>query len=63
MSYEIKHDESSCIGCGGCCAVCPQNWKMDGPKAKPINKNISEIGCNQKAADVCPVKCITVVEK
>ncbi len=63
MSYVIKHDAKMCIGCGGCVAVCPQNWKMDGPKAESIQKKVEDVGCNKKAEDVCPVKCISVVKE
>ncbi len=62
MSYKIKQNKDLCVGCGGCVTVCAQNWKMDGPKAEPINITVEDIGCNQKAADVCPVKCITITE-
>jgi ferredoxin len=63
MSYEIKQDKDACIGCGGCVAICSQNWKMDGPKAAPISTSIEELGCNQQAVEVCPVKCIEIVKK
>lgn len=63
MSFEIKQDKDACIGCGGCVAVCPDNWKMDGPKAEAIKKIVEEVGCNQSAADVCPVKCIEIIKK
>jgi len=54
-----KHEE--CIGCGACVSVCPDNWEMgkDG-KAKPKKTDVKEVGCNQSAADTCPVQCIKV---
>ena len=60
MPFEIKHNKGECIGCGGCVAICPENWKMNGPKAEPIKKKIEKEGCNKNAAEVCPVKCIII---
>jgi len=57
----IKQDHEACIGCGACVSVCPQNWEIgkDG-KSHPKKTNVKEVGCNQEAADVCPVGCITI---
>jgi len=27
--YKIIHDRESCIGCGACASVCPNNWEMN----------------------------------
>jgi ferredoxin len=61
--YRIVQDREVCIGCGACVSVCPDNWEMkDDGKAGPIKTEIEEIGCNQDAADVCPVQCIKIEE-
>ena len=60
---KIKFDKDACIGCGACAAVCPDNWDLDGEKAKPKTLNPKTIGCNNDAADACPVNCISVSEK
>jgi ferredoxin len=60
--YKITQDVDACIGCGACTTVCPANWKMQGDKAKPVKTELDNIGCNQEAADVCPVQCIQVKE-
>jgi len=41
--------------------VCPENWEMakDG-KSKPKKTELNDIGCNQKAADGCPVDVISI---
>jgi ferredoxin len=59
--FKITQDRNACIGCGACAAVCPDNWKMasDG-KSKPVKTQIDNIGCNQQAADSCPVQCIHI---
>ena len=57
---KIIQDKEKCIGCGSCVEVCPSNWEMKGDKAIPKKKEIKEIGCNQKAADACPVQCIKI---
>jgi ferredoxin len=63
MVFIIKHDEKICIGCGACVSVCKENWKFSGTKPKPIKTEVKEIGCNKKAADICPVQCIKIIEK
>lgn len=60
---KIKHDYDACIGCGACVNVCPENWKFFKDKPKPIKTQVKEIGCNQEAADVCPVQCISFEKK
>lgn len=59
---KIKQDKDKCIGCGACVAVCPDNWVMEGDKAKPKKTEVGEVGCNKQAADACPVQCIHVEE-
>tara|TARA_Y100000310_G_scaffold329214_1_gene398620 strand:- start:175 stop:396 length:222 start_codon:yes stop_codon:yes gene_type:complete len=69
---KIIFERDKCIGCGSCAALCPKNWqvqddgksKLLGSKLDPGTKNyikeVEEVGCNQDAADACPVKCIHV---
>jgi ferredoxin len=61
--FKIEHDRDSCVGCGSCASTCPENWEMakDG-KSKPKKTKLDEIGCNQDAADNCPVQCIKIVK-
>ena len=57
----IEMNRDACIGCGACAAVCPENWEMqDDGKSSPKSTEPEEVGCNEKAADACPVNCITV---
>ncbi len=64
MAVKVEHKRDICIGCGACAAVCPDNWEMaDDGKSKCKNPEPDEVGCNQKAAENCPVKCIKVVEE
>jgi ferredoxin len=61
--YQIKQDVEKCIGCGTCVSMCVDNWEMkDDGKAHPIKKELEDIGCNQDAADSCPVQCIIIEE-
>lgn len=62
MAYKIERDEDKCIGCGACVSVCPVNWEMEDDKAKPIQEEVDELGCNKDAEDICPVQCITITE-
>jgi len=61
--YKIIHEREKCIGCGACVSAC-DNWEMgDDGKSKPKKKEVEEIGCNQDAADNCPVQCIKIQEE
>lgn len=68
---KIIYEKDKCIGCGMCASVCPDHWAMGddghaqlkaGSEAED-NKFVKEVetaGCNQQAADSCPVQCIHV---
>ena len=60
--FKIEQDRDACIGCGACVSVCPDNWEMKGDKSHPKKTELDEVGCNQEAADVCPVQCIKIVK-
>jgi ferredoxin len=55
---KIIFKEDECIGCGACVAVCDANWELAEGKAKPKTLEVKEAGCNQDAADTCPMNCI-----
>jgi ferredoxin len=67
---KIIQEHQKCIGCGSCAAICPKFWEMiEGGKARPIGAELKgenyelesgENGCNQEAADACPVQCIRI---
>lgn len=70
---KITHKQYNCIGCNSCVTIAPQNWEMDKKKgkAKLINgkkkRNIysgelfdCDIEPNIKAANACPMNCISV---
>lgn len=59
--FKIIHERDLCIGCGACANICPVNWFMDKDgKSRPKKILLDEVGCNQDAADGCPVQCIHV---
>ena len=60
--YSIEVDKGLCIGCGACTVSC-DNFVMDGDKAKPVKAEIDDKGCNQEAADNCPVSAIKITKK
>ncbi|MFH1588719.1 MAG: ferredoxin [Candidatus Diapherotrites archaeon] len=66
---KVVHKPDDCIGCGACTAICPDFWEMTGDKSKlkgakkQGDKEVLEVnnaGCNQDAADSCPVPCIFI---
>lgn len=61
--YKIEQEVEKCIGCGTCVSMCPDNWEMRSDnKAYPKNEEFDEMGCNQEAAESCPVQIIKIVE-
>lgn len=51
-------DREKCIGCGACVSVC-DNFELKEGKAAVKDKK-SKDKCNKEAADICPVKAITI---
>ncbi len=51
-----------CIGCGQCVNVC-DNYELgsDG-YSHPKVEEVDEKGCNEAAADICPVSAIKIEE-
>lgn len=61
--FKIVQDREKCISCGTCTALCSENWFMDDDgKATPKKTELKEIGCNQTAAEACPVQIIKIVK-
>jgi ferredoxin len=54
-----KVDQSKCIGCGACAAICPEVFEM-GPENKSKVKAQNKQACAKDAAEACPVGAITV---
>jgi ferredoxin len=59
LRYKITINQRKCIGCGGCVIAC-SNFKIQDKKAIPKKEIVARLGCNQEAADVCPVSAIRV---
>ncbi len=69
---KVTQEREICIGCGACASLCPKYWEMSedgkstlkGSTINPDNGNhdleLDNIGCNQEAADACPVQCILI---
>jgi len=71
---KIIQEREKCIGCGACVAICPKFWELQedgksilkGSQCNPKNKNYelelndNNGGCNQAAADGCPVEIIHI---
>lgn len=61
--YKIEQEIEKCIGCGSCVSLCSSNWEIkDDNKAYPKNVELDEIGCNEEAANSCPVQCIKIIK-
>ena len=71
---KIILERKKCIGCGACVAVCPKYWEMaeDGlvklkggktdSKTGNVELEIKAVGCNQEAAESCPVQIIKIIK-
>ena len=62
MAFKKEVDKETCIGCGACVAAC-NNFELEEGKASVKESEVDDIGCNQEAADVCPVQAIKVVKE
>lgn len=60
--FKIEIDKEKCIGCGTCAATC-NNFELEEGKAKAKETEVNDIGCNQEAADACPVQAIKVTKE
>jgi ferredoxin len=59
VKYQIEVDQKLCIGCGACTVTC-DNFISENNKAHAVNSEVDTIGCNQEAADACPVDAIKI---
>ncbi len=57
---KINFSKDDCVGCGACVSVCPDNWELDGSKAKPKSLEVDEVDCNKEAEDMCPTNAISI---
>lgn len=59
--YKIEFLRDRCLGCGAC-TIC-ENWDIaDDGKAKPKQIELSVLGSNQQAAQICPAQIIKIIE-
>jgi ferredoxin len=62
MAIKIEVDKEKCIGCGACAATC-DNFELEEGKSHAKKTEVDDIGCNQEAADVCPVEAIKITKE
>ena len=62
MTHRIELDKFHCKGCGACEEVAPDVFKMDetGDKADLLNEEAGDTEAVERAAAMCPTKCIEV---
>ena len=58
MSKELIVDKTSCIGCGQCIAMFPENFDFDPETSRSIP--ISQENLVDDMVDVCPVGAISI---
>ncbi len=61
VKFKVSVDKEKCIGCGSCVALCEDNFELKDGKAQ-AKKAVSDLPCNQDAADTCPVQAIKVTK-
>ncbi len=62
MAFTIVFEKEKCMGCGAC-TTC-DNWKMgDDRKVYPVKTQLEELGCNETAAEICPINIISFKEE
>lgn len=63
---KAKVSQNMCIGCGACCAICPEEFKLnDDGYSEAINETVNNenIDAVKDAVDSCPTSAITIEEK
>ena len=71
---KVIQEREKCIGCGACVSICSNFWELseDGKSTLKGSVNtegekyeleVPSVGCNQEAADSCPVQCIIILEE
>jgi len=57
--FKIIFEREKCLGCGACMSC--DNWEMkDDGKVSPKQIDLDDLGCNEQAAEVCPIKIINI---
>jgi ferredoxin len=59
MTFRVKVDQAKCIGCLAC-NRCDNFLCGNDFKAHTARSEVSDIGCNQQAAEICPVSAISI---
>lgn len=59
---KIKVDESKCIGCGTCAALCDACFEVEGGVSRVKNSSCDSCDLKQ-VAESCPVDAISVEEE
>lgn len=60
MAFQVELDTARCIGCL-VCTRCPNFVCANDFKARAVQAEVDEIGCNQEAAAMCPVGAISII--
>jgi ferredoxin len=59
MTFRVEVDQAKCIGCLACTRYdnffCGTDFK-----AHVVRREVSDVGCNQQAAEICPVGAIFI---
>jgi ferredoxin len=55
----IKVDQNTCIGCGLCASMCPENFAINADGKSEVISQENEAGAKE-AALACPVNAISV---
>lgn len=59
---KVNLDKSSCIGCGSCVAISPENFEFDEDGLSEL-KDDKVIESTRNAVEACPVSAISIEEE
>ncbi len=58
--WRLAVDAERCIGSGGCAALAPRHFRLDGATSRPLAEVVEPDETVRDAAESCPTEAITI---